>query len=68
MMWTKVEEWTKRAASRAADALVVDKVIPRDAYDRAYAILAEEIDVLFAMEDYPFVPEPKTNPQPDHLR
>jgi hypothetical protein len=47
------EEWSDRIAALAVDGLVTAGIVKRDQFERAVAIVAEEILVRLSLTDYP---------------
>ncbi len=47
------KSWTERMACLAVDALLVAKIIKNEDFERAVAIVEEEIRVRLVMRDWP---------------
>jgi hypothetical protein len=52
-MTTDAKAWSDRVAALAVDALLTGKVLRKEDFDRAVAIVSEEILVRLTMGDYP---------------
>ena len=63
-MKSEVEEWCGRVAVFGVDMLVDYGLISKDDFEKATAIVAEEIHVRLCLNDYPpQFPSRKTNPK-----
>jgi hypothetical protein len=47
------KEWSDRVAALAVDALLTGKVVRKEDFERAVAIISEEIAVRLTLGDYP---------------
>lgn len=52
-MTMDAKAWSDRVAALAVDALLTGKVLRKEDFDRAVAIVSEEIFVRLTLRDYP---------------
>jgi hypothetical protein len=60
-----VKSWSDHVASLAADALVDARLINRDDFERAAAIISEELFVRLCLHDFPPACEDELPPADD---